>query len=245
VKCYKSIFLLALCISLNCYANFLTPYQVSDIKAGELYWVNIESDKTNIELEKLVNKRIHDVIYVDEYRIEESQKQFHVIVLDAPKKPSEIDKYEFILKGFTYKGLKGPQDPSFIVMDKEHEINKSSKKSIVTNVIIIFCSMLAMFLVLFIISRYRKNSKIKLEFKQKAKLMQDRLNNISNRNDLEDIYRLRNEIKKYIDLDEEEFDKVCEQINLIQFRKDWDSGIQESYTSKLSRIEVMGPKNGI
>jgi hypothetical protein len=230
---------------LNSFANFLVPFEQSQIKAGDSYWVVVESSKSEQELEALVNKRIHDVVYVDEFKTDGGQRQFHIIVLDAPKKASKADKYEFELRGFEYTGLKGQQDPNFIVIDKKFEIEDVIKSDIIRNLVITLIVMLIVCLLFYLAQKIIKKNKEKKEFKEIGLNLKEKVLSVSTRKDIEEIFKDRDQILKYLDMDQNKFKKICLKINEIQFKKDWSNEEEEYFVSEIKGIEVIGLKNGI
>jgi hypothetical protein len=106
VICFKV--LLVILLSGQLYAeDIVKPINQAVINNGEIYQAQIESSKSDEELEKFVGKKINDVMYVIDFKRSMGTRIFEIFVTDPPQQNQKKDNApSFLPSGFKYQFIK-------------------------------------------------------------------------------------------------------------------------------------------
>lgn len=245
VKCFKLI-LLFLYMTTNAWANTVQVYPYTEtIKTGDVVEVEIQSELDSNDLEKYKYKRIHQNLFVLDFKVSGTQRIFSVFVANTPKQKKEAEetrKYPFELINSNIDEQKQVQIPDFHIKDKEYS-HESSQVSYVSMLIYLLLALTVLIIFLFLYKKIKMKNKNKF-LKNELIKMKDFITNAKTREDFEFIYKHRKDILKYYK-EIDGFDLFLKELNKIQFKKEWSPEELEEMKLLKSKLGIVEINNGI
>lgn len=210
----------------------LPPVEGPIVKNNEIYKLEIESSLSDDEIKSLKNQKINDVMYVMEVIFEEDKRFFQVFVTDPPKpkKTGEKDKENkeqikivFDRSLMNYQPTNKDQGIDFITMETPYNIEEVKSLAMKG-----FVYTLVMMIILPLVVVGSKLIKLSIERRNELKKRQVRADELialwsktKERDEFEEIFALKDEYLKLIDMNEREFKKFMQAINKYQYQRDW------------------------
>lgn len=191
-----------------------------EVTNGELVKLKIIDTRSKSYYSKYKNKRIGPLIYVLDIIEKQDELYFDAIVSEAGSKEKklEIDD-KFILKGLNYYPTKKNQIKDFITLNIPILIKK--KKSLwifVTLTLILFAFGFWWYSNR---NRRKKAKRIKKIKKEKIEKILALIEKAKTSDHFAQIYLQRTDILEFFELDTKKFKEVIDQINSVQYKKEW------------------------
>jgi hypothetical protein len=237
VKCYSLIAFILVSFSAFADSYLVMPTNKVTAEVGvgdivEVEVINQDNEKLNIK-----SNRLGNVFYILE-NIEENK--FRVVVspkTSADKKiTDDLDKFEY--RGFKFSKDLNNLTNDYIVKDINIEIETNQKSWAWILLIIILLAIIIHFAPSFI-----KKYKDKIEVRRKKRFLINKIVKIKTRNDIEEVYRYKNELKTLFNISNETYKEIVNEINKIQYKKTW-SDTDKSLANKVIK-KLKGEVNGI
>ena len=219
--------------------------QTSNIKVvnNEIYDVLIESNKSDEDLLAFKNQKINKVMYVMDVILSDDTKIFKVFVTDPPKpkKKGEKEKTEIIhfdMSAFKYSPENPIKNQDFITMDTPFDlgITTDQSKKILFSLLAVMFILPLLYLGRKLILKYKITSRRRRILRDKTDGLIEVIKTAKTRSDFETIYAVRKDIDEYIELNNIEFKKFLEELNKIQFMKDWNEDQLAKITQQYKKI---------
>jgi len=191
-----------------------------EISLGDIINVTIVNQDSSERTPK--GKRIGPVFYILEGV---GERKYRVVVSPkkkiAKKNNNEVKKEqedEFVYRGFKFSKDLSSYASEFVVKDVKYE-TKTKKNN---QMIIIFIALfLFPALIKLAISLIRK-AKTKKRLLIKRNKLVNKIKMAKTRSDIEELYKFKNEIKEILNADEKKINEFVTQLNLVQFKKNWE-----------------------
>ncbi len=186
-----------------------------DLNIGEIYPVKIQSSKGTQELKSYKNKFINSSMYVLEY----IEPNSYIVFINTPKKAKNENTF-FEPSGFNIREMQGQPPQSFAILDtpfKDEEKTNNLYQYIVIAIIVFFLLIIMYISIPYMIKKIKKRKYVALRKKE----LQAILENVQERKQFEKIYQYKKDFKKYTKIDIESLDNYIDELNTIQYKKDW------------------------
>ena len=224
---------------------FLSPATTTVYLNGDLVTINLDTNLSDSELKKYEGKRIAGKFFIVKFT-SGLKKQFQAFVLNPSKQKTPRKKGEIAIlsEDFKFQFDQSRIAKDFIVLHKNYEKPEEvdwTMRVIATLLFLIF-SLLSFQFILKPISVSLKKKKRR---KEKARFYIEKLESVNSREDFEYIYRVRNEIERFLEFDGDAFNKFYEELNKIQYKKDWSNEDQTKLEKIFKRKGEVRFKNGI
>ncbi len=226
MKCYR-LFILCVLISFNVNAQVGSVYPINGnkIENGTIHYVAIESQKSDLELLSYKNKKINDMMLVLEVLVKKTPRQFKVFVTDPPQqqKDSEDNKevkktrIEFVAKGFKYNFVPKNLEEELFSFEKKMKKKESNLSLYLGWLIGIVGLMFTIWITRKVVIKRRASR----EKEQKKRECFDKIKNAFTRKEIENLYKEREYIDRYCQLDSEKWGEFLNLVEQIQYKRDW------------------------
>lgn len=223
----------------------LTPYKDKELTNGDKSIIRIESKKSATELRKYISTQVINKFYILDYRENEDGKFYEVFVLNRVKdeKPKE-DQMFSASEEFKFNFDKERIAKEFMILDSPY---KEEVKTPIWYYLVLslFIILLGLVFIKYIFIPQKKKMREKSYRKQKADILIKQLDSVSSREDFETIYKIRNDLIEFVDVDSTALKKFYEKLNQIQYKKSWSDEEKESLNKIFKTIGNAKLKNGI
>lgn len=163
----------------------------------------------------LKENRLGNIFYILE-NIEENK--YRVVV--SPKKNADNEKDEKNI--FEYRGFKFNKDlKNFTNEYVTKEVELDFERSGVYYIKYIIIALIMIFFIWFGPRLYEKYNNQK-KINQRKKYLMKKINNSKTRNDIEEIYRYKQEWKDLFEISSDSYNHIIQNINIIQYKKSWN-----------------------
>lgn len=219
-----------------------TQKEVTD---GDLVTLRIIDTRSVDYYSRYKNKRIGDLVYVLDLKEKDGELYFDTIVSKAGPKEKRLELSDkFILKGLNYYPSKRNQLKDFITLNIPIKIHEKIK---VWAYVLLVIIIIAIGLWWYSKSGIRKREKkLKKMIQEKNEQLLDLVTKANSQADLSTIYVHRKEIEANLELDVPKFKKIMNDLDAIQYQKEWPkeeyNKIQKSLRSIKEEIKV---KSGV
>lgn len=232
MKCFSILVIILFGFINNTIANTLIPYNENNLEAGEFLWIEVKTKKSADDLKSLINRRIHDNFFVKDFKIENGKKLFYVVTLNSSKKP---DTYDFIIKGFNIKSLQ-IMDQNYTVLSSDYKrnIQENITQKLLIYIVISF-AILVIFFIIYKKIKYRRM--VRQKTLAESEYLKSIVSNCKTREDIEKIYKNRKEIRSKLNIEYKIFDNLIQQLDEIQYKKDWSTEELNSLIEITQKIE--------
>lgn len=244
VKCFSFIFSLLFAFSAES-RDFVQAYQAKQVENGEIYKVEIVSNKSPEELALFKNKKINDFMYVlDFIRTEEDSNLFEVFITDPPRpqKDKKVVPPAFAIKDIKYNYQKKNSQGEIELIN--YSYNYPEKETYGWMLGLFFC-LAIIFIILFIKKAAIKDhySLIRLK-KKKTKFLIEILNQAETREEFEAIIIQKKYLHDLFTVDESH-QAFLSSIEEIQYKERWTDEDIENLVAKKNKMNNLRPKYGV
>lgn len=221
---------------------FILPTTKEPLFNGDLTVVDIKTNLSEDQLVSYEGKRIGGKFYVVNV-ISGLKKQFEVFVLNPTKpmpqnKKSKKKKRDIVTvsEDFNIQFDKNRVSQNFIMLERKYTKPTPTNWWKIGFLILLSLFFLDLF-IRFIFKPMRKNIRRRKKWKEKANFYIEKLETVKTREDFEYIYRVRSDINKLLEFDNQAFKKFYDELNRIQYKRDWTDEDQ-------ARLEKIFKKKG-
>lgn len=221
-KIIATFFILMSTISYGVTIEF-TALKESSYKTGDILLLQAQSE-SEVNWEKLVQEKLPADFYLLKLQEKFERGAIYQGVLLGAASESKFSlggEEVSIVSNINYKKEKIQfKEQGFTVISFPHiyEGKKVLKLGLLT-----FFILNAMVLVFFIYRKLKRNKISQRDFKEKQNSIYQKMSQIKVRKDIEDIYLLRKKLHSYFYYSEANFSEFVEEMNKIQFKKEWSS----------------------
>jgi hypothetical protein len=228
------------------YDSVLPQGDDTTIKNNEIYDVLVKSEKSDEELKAYKNQKINKIMYVMDTFIDSEKRVFRVFVMDTPKKDDETI-ITFDRLAFNYDPSNPALGQDYIQLDVPYEF-RPDKDFIMTALMYVLAAMVLCPLLWFSfvgLRRMQKKAKLKLSKKEKADDLMLFLGKLHERSDFEEVFAKRDDIREFLDFDEEEFEILLKNIDQYQYMKTWNQDQFSLLRTQIEKLEIKKATSGV
>ncbi|MCO4754677.1 MAG: hypothetical protein KC478_09340 [Bacteriovoracaceae bacterium] len=240
MKCFSLLLLFSTLVTAEIFT--IRPIDKTKISTGDVLSVQIEAKQSSSELPELVGERIGGVFYV----LEQNGEKLKVIVANPQSVEGVREKTsnQYRLVGFDYEFKKSQPIQDFIIEDKEYDLDETMGPFWL---VVISLITFGIFFIIFKLYRQKvRDRQLKERKRADAHELLNKFKKASTREELEELYLTRNEVRELIDFNEKHFLDFLQLLDSHQYKKEWSESELLEVREKLSKLNKnLSVKSGI